>query len=325
MKRTIALLLSLLLAFSLAACGGASSSSAPSQAESSTITVQNGERALSFDEVPQRVICLNMQLTEMMLTLGLSDHIIYTCYTNAEPIPAVATAFNAIPALAEKYPSFEAVVAEEPDLVVGQIFGYREDRSGTVEMLEEQGITAYIAEGTLAEYEKIDQIYDDILNLGKIFRVEEKAQALVEEMQGKVAAVEEVVSAIPEEEKVTVFVMDSINENMIYTAGKCMETEVIKLAGGISVCEEDSDKQWFEVSAEVLLEKDPDIILFNAYGSTPVEEKITAITGNPALADLDCVKNERFMTVVLQDVNESVRVADTIPCFAKEFYPDLFT
>ena len=118
--------------------------------------------------------------------------------------------------------------------------------------------------------------------------------------------------------------MDSVKENEMYTCAKSMETEVIKLAGGVNVCENDSAEQWFYVSAETLIDKNPDVILFNQYGSTPVEEKIAAITSNPALANVDAVKNRRFMTTVLQDVNESVRVADTVTRFAHSFYPELF-
>ena len=103
-----------------------------------------------------------------------------------------------------------------------------------------------------------------------------------------------------------------------------METEVIKLAGGISACEGDSDEQWYYVSMETLLEKDPDYILCNDYGSVNAEETIAALKANPALANLDAVKNDRFLTTVLQDVNESVRVADTACRFAQEMYPELF-
>ena len=59
------------------------------------------------------------------------------------------------------------------------------------------------------------------------------------------------------EDKITVFVMDSVKENEMYTCAKSMETEVIKLAGGVNVCENDSAEQWFYVSAETLIDKNP--------------------------------------------------------------------
>lgn len=329
MKKLVSLILSLALVFSLAACGGQTAQSpaptqspAQSDAAEGPVTIENGGRTLTFGEVPQRVVCLNMQMTEMMLMLGLGDKVIYTCYTNAEPMVQIKDAFNAIPLLSEKYPSTEVLLGAEPDLVLGQRFGFTEDKAGTVETLADHGLPAYVSEGTLASEEKIENIYLDIENLGKIFRVEDRAEALIGEMQDKVAAVAEKTAGV--EDKITVFVMDSVKENEMYTCAKSMETEVIKLAGGINVCESDSAEQWFYVSAETLIDKNPDVILFNQYGSTPVEEKIAAITSNPALANVDAVKNRRFMTTVLQDVNESVRVADTVTRFAHSFYPELF-
>ena len=80
----------------------------------------------------------------------------------------------------------------------------------------------------------------------------------------------------------------------------------------------------YYVSTETLLEKNPDYILCNDYGSVKAEDTIAALKANPALANLDAVKNNHFITTVLQDVNESVRVADTASRFAQEMYPELF-
>ena len=334
MKRLAALFLSLTLLLGLAACGqtqtpaGGSTetppveSAQPAETNTGAVTVTNGGRELTFDSVPERVVCLNMQMTEMMLTLGLEEHVIYTCYTNAEPIPEMADTFNQIPLLSERYPSLEVLLSTEPDLVLGQRFGFTEDHSGTVETLAEHGVPAYVSTGTLAASESVEDIYQDLRDLGAIFRVEDRAEEVISEMQAKVADIAEKVSTL--DEKATVFVVDSIKENEIYTSAKSMETEVIKLAGGISACEGDSDEQWYYVSMETLLEKDPDYILCNDYGSVNAEETIAALKANPALANLDAVKNDRFLTTVLQDVNESVRVADTACRFAQEMYPELF-
>ena len=181
---------------------------------------------------------------------------------------------------------------------------------------------SYGSTGTLAASESVEDIYQDLRDLGAIFRVEDRAEEVISEMQAKVADIAEKVSTL--DEKATVFVVDSIKENEIYTSAKSMETEVIKLAGGISACEGDSDEQWYYVSMETLLEKDPDYILCNDYGSVNAEDTIAALKANPALANLDAVKNDRFLTTVLQDVNESVRVADTACRFAQEMYPELF-
>ena len=166
MKKLVSLILSLALVFSLAACGGQTAQSpaptqspAQSDAAEGPVTIENGGRTLTFGEVPRRVVCLNMQMTEMMLMLGLGDKVIYTCYTNAEPMVQIKDAFNAIPLLSEKYPSTEVLLGAEPDLVLGQRFGFTEDKAGTVETLADHGLPAYVSEGTLASEEKIENIW----------------------------------------------------------------------------------------------------------------------------------------------------------------------
>jgi iron complex transport system substrate-binding protein len=283
------------------------------------VSINNGIRTIDFDFIPQRVVCLNMQMTEMMIALGLENHVIYTCYTNAEPLEQYREIFNKIPLLSEKYPSHEALVAAEPDLVLGQVYGFTEKNAGTVESLQEKGILSYVSEGTMAQKESIDNIYTDIHNLGIIFRVDERAQKLTGDMKTKIAGTGEKVR--PLTPKPRVFVIDSFKGNDIWTAGQCMETEAVNLAGGINVMAAKTKEQWPTVSAEILIAENPDILIFNSYGTTPVEDKIKAITGNPAFADIKAVKTKNFIVMILQDVNESVRFVDTVVRLSKLFYP----
>lgn len=93
-------------------------------------------------------------------------------------------------------------------------------------------------------------------------------------MQDKIAAVKDKEKDIKQEDKVKLFVCDSINdENLIFTSGTIMANEVIKLVGGVNVCEKILNKAWGRVFAEVLIDANPDYIIFLDYGSTPVEDK----------------------------------------------------
>lgn len=340
MKKLISLLLAFMILLALTACRQSVPAIAPeTQASSETaaqsaqgtidaaaqvVTVVNGNRTLEFDFVPQRVVCLNMQMTEMMLKLGLGEKVIYTCYTNAAPIPDIKVEFEQIPLLSEKYPTTEVLVGAEPDLVLGQRFGFTDEKAGSVETLASHGIMAYVSEGTLATEEKVENIYADLEDLGRIFRVEDRATILIQEMQDKIDSIAQKLADVTEEDRVKVFVVDSFKENEIFTSAKSMETEVIKLAGGINVCENDSDEQWYYTSTETLIDKNPDVILCNTYSSVKAEDTIAAIKANPALANVSAVKNNRFIITDLQDVNESVRVADTAIRFAQELYPEIF-
>lgn len=174
------------------------------------------------------------------------------------------------------------------------------------------------------EDETVEHIYQDIENLGKIFKAEDRAEELIADMKEQIASVQEAVSSVDEGEKVKVFVMDSFNGNEIYTTSSGLESNLIELAGGINCTRGLSDSRWFNTSVETLVETDPDIIIFNDYGSQTIEEKQDFINSNPALQDVTAVKNQAYLTIPLVAVMQDIRAASACRTFAEYFYPECF-
>ncbi|MDR1029546.1 MAG: ABC transporter substrate-binding protein [Treponema sp.] len=298
--------------------------SAPVQTEQAyeQVTINNGGRLLTFTEMPRRVVAFNSYVTENMLALGLADKIAATSAMSPgnKPLAEFAAEYANIPEIPQR--SHEIALSYDPQLVAGQVSTFTDRAWGTVEMFQDKGIQSYIIAGTLVEDETIDHIYEDLENLGKIFKVEDRAIALIAAMKAKVDRVRKVTAGLTKKPKV--FVMDSNNGNEIYTTSKGLESQLIELAGGVNVTRNESPARWFTTSIETLVDKDPDIILFNVYGTVPVEEKIAFIDENPALKDVAAVKNRHYVIIPLQDVMQDIRAADTVQTLAKAFYPDLF-
>jgi iron complex transport system substrate-binding protein len=286
------------------------------------VTITNGDRTITFTRMPERVVAFNSYITENMLALGLGSRIAATSAMSPGNIPLAefANEYAKIPEIAQK--SHEIALSYDPELVAGQVSTFTDKAWGTVEMFLDKGINSYIISGTLAADETIDNIYEDLDNLGKIFKVEDRAQALISQMKAKVAAVTRVTGGLTD--KVKVFVMDSNKGNEIYTTSKGLESQLIELAGGVNVTRGESPSRWFNTSVETLVERNPDIIIFNVYGTVPVEDKIAFINENPALTDVTAVKNKNFIIIPLQNVMQDVRAADTVQTLAKAFYPGLF-
>ena len=64
--------------------------------------------------------------------------------------------------------------------------------------------------------------------------------------------------------------------------------------------------------------------MIHDYDSPSVEAKIAEIKANSALSQLDCVKNERFVTIALESVLPGSRMAYAVERFAAGFYPEIF-
>ena len=178
------------------------------------------------------------------------------------------------------------------------------------------GIVSYINSAVTLEEQ-----YQEILDLGAIFGIEETAQAFVDDQKARIAAVGE---AIAGKEPVKVLVYDSGNDGVFTCSGINFETLLVELAGGRNIFDDLTEKQWITVSYEEVLARDPDVILIHDYDSPSVEEKIAEIKGNPSLAQLDCVKNERFAVIALESVLPGDRMAYAVESMAKDFYPEMF-
>lgn len=296
----------------------------PAGAEYETVTIQNGDRTVVFTEMPKAVVCANLYAAENMVMLGLEDKIAgknIPANASEAPLPEVAEQFAQLKELER---SFESVVEAEADLVIGQVSVFKDENWGSYEKLESQGINALTITGTLVQDETIEHVYEDILNLGKIFKIEDRAEALIEDIQLQIAAVREAVKDIPESDKVKVFVLDSFKGNEIYTTSSGLQSNLIELAGGINTTRNKADSRWFTTSIETLAEANPDIIIFNDYGSQTIAEKMDFVNSNPALADIPAVQNQNYLVMPLVAVMQDVRAASACRTFGEYFYPECF-
>lgn len=302
----------------------------PEQTESSepeeygTVVIQNGDRTVTFTSMPQAVLCANLYSAENMVMLGLGEYIVgKNVHTNPAEVPLdeLADAFENIPEIER---SNENAVASGCDLLIGQVSAFTDTAWGSYEQLESEGINCLTITGTLVSDETVEDIYTDIENLGKIFKVEEEAAALIEEMKASIAETSAIVAGVAEENKPVVFVFDMYKEDQIYTTASGLESNLIELAGGVNATRNQADSRWFYTSVETLVATNPDIIIINDYGSQTVEEKIAYITENEACSAIPAVVNNNFLVIPLVSVMQDIRAPRACRTMAEYFYPELF-
>ncbi len=295
-----------------------------SSEEYGTVVIENGDRTVTFTSMPQKVLCANLYAAENMVMLGLEDHIVgKNVHTNpAEvPLPELADKFENIPEIER---SLENAVALGTDLVIGQISTFKDTAWGSFEQLESNGINCLTITGTIVPDETVEHIYIDIENLGKIFKVEDKAAEVIAQIKSDIADTNAKVADIAESDKLSVFVLDSFNGNEIYTTSSGLQSNLIELAGGINCTKGMADSRWFNTSVETLVDTNPDVIIINDYGKQTVEEKRSFAFDNPALADVPAVKNNRVLVIPLVEVMQDVRAATACRKIAEYLYPDRF-
>jgi len=265
------------------------------------VTVQSCDRAVTFDAAPARAISNDVNLTEMMLVLGLRDQMVgYTGISGWKTLDEQMRAGVAeLPELSERYPTKEVLVAADADFYfAGWNYGMTVGGEVTPETLAPFGIQVYeltescIHIGTKSKISMQD-MYDDLLNLGRIFGVEDRAAALVAGYEARLA---EVTAGVDRADPLRVFVYDS-GEEAPFTAGRYgMPTALIEAAGGVNIMD-DIEKSWTEIGWEAVVERNPEVIVIVNYGDVTAEQKIAFMKTNPAFAGIDAVVNDRFVVL----------------------------
>lgn len=323
MKRRIMLMLSAVLtAAVLSGCGAQDTTADTASGQTSDggdyhMTFDNYGREVTISEQPERVLTLGPNCTELFAALGLEDYVIGRSLVNHSrgPLDEYADAVNGIPELNHGSATREAILSSGADFIYA-IDWEISDTGCNIDEAGEYGMNVYVNSAATLE-----QQYQEILDIGKIFGVEDAAESFVADQRARIEAVR---TAVAGGEPVDVLVYDSGSNGVFTCSGSNFETLLIELAGGHNIFDDLTDQQWVTVSYEEVLARDPDIILIHDYDSPSVEAKIAEIKSDPTLSQLECVQNSRFAAITLESVLPGDRMAYAVESMAAAFYPEVF-
>lgn len=283
----------------------------------SSYTFDNYGQEVSIDQVPEKVLTLGPNCTELLVSLGLQDSIIGTSLSNHSrgPLEEYKDIYEELPMLTYGSATREAVLSSGADFVYGIDWEFGSEGLD-IDELRDFGITTYMNSAITLE-----EMYQEIEDIGTIFDVKEQANALIVDQQERIKSVE---SKVASKEPLKVLVYDSGGTGVFTCSGTNFESLLIEKAGGQNIFDDLDEKQWITVSTEEVLQRNPDVIIIHDYDSPSLEEKIEEIKSDPALSQLDCVKNERFIPITLESVLPGDRMALTIETIAQGLYPELF-
>lgn len=221
------------------AAGGATTTAPAS--DHYPVTVENCGRTLTFDEAPSRAYLGYQSAAELFFGLGLANRAIAQITPADTPLPEQAADFERVP---DRSPdSYVPVGREEmlqlrPDL----LFAYVNSEYGgpdnlapglaTVDDLASIGANVYALVCPGEEPVRVDFTYRAIRDLGVIFDMEDRANAVAEEMQARIADVQRRVAG--REPKPVLFYYGGEGPLMTGTNISFMD-EMIRLAGGTNV------------------------------------------------------------------------------------------
>ncbi|MEK1911367.1 MAG: ABC transporter substrate-binding protein [Pseudomonas chlororaphis] len=287
------------------------------------LTVHSCNREVTFKEAPKHALSHDINMTQMMLALGLKSRMVgYSGISGWKAVtPEMQAILDGLPELAAKYPSVETLLDANVDFFfAGWDYGMRVGGDLTPQTLTPLGINVLELTESCAFVMKrpaasLDDTYNDLRNLGRIFDVQDRANQLIAEMQQQVAAIQQDLPT----EKPRVFLYDS-GEDRAMTSGRLgMPQALIDAAGGRNILD-DVEASWTRVNWETVVERNPQVIVIVDYSEITAEQKQQFLLNNKALQSVDAIRNQRFIVIPYVQATPGIDNVEAVQTLAKGFH-----
>ena len=267
----------------------------PAQAAAYPLTLDNCGYTITINQAPERVVTIKSTATEMLLSLGLGDHIVGVGFQDGPLPPHLALAGAGLPILSDKLPSQEVVLEAEPDFIYGGWeSNFAADGAGERPALAGLGVATYVAPAACRSIKPakltFEQLFEQIGELGTIFDAQEAANRLITDQQAILNAI------APDPRGLTALWYSSGTKTPYVGAGSNAPAMIME-ALGIANIYADIDEGWTSASWEAIVDANPDVIVLVDAAWNSAEQKKTLLAENPITSQLDAVINQRYLVI----------------------------
>jgi iron complex transport system substrate-binding protein len=252
---------------------------------------------------PRAIISYSPGATEILFAIGAGDRLV--AVDEFSDFPAAAAD---LPHLAYSSPDPEGALAHAPDLV---ILATRQNEQ--VAIFRGLGMTVVY----MASADSLDEVYEQIVLLGTLTGREAEAEALVADMQSRIAAVTERLAGVESGPRVFYELT-----NDLYTVapdtfvGALLEAlKAQNVAAGAA-------SQFPQLSAEAVIAADPEVVLL---ADAEFGESLETVAARPGWAGVSAVVNARVYPIDADLTDRpGPRLAEGVEVLAALLYPELF-
>lgn len=307
LKKIFFVLAMLLAAGTMVFAGGAKEASLPSI----DLTMDRAGAPITLPAKVERIVSMAPSTTEILIDLGVADKII-AADTNSQKDGLLK---QNIPYFDMMKPDAEKLIALKPDVVF--ISGMSNAKGNTpFSPLIDAGICVV----NIPSSSSIEAIYLDIAYIAAVVKHEGNGAKIIANMKKEIEAVRKKGASIAQDKKKTVYFEIGAAPYMYSLGTGTFINEMIEIIGAQNILAD--QKSWVSVSDEMVLAKDPDVILTNVnYIPNPIDE----IMARSGWASLKAVKGKKVFGI---DTNSSSRpnhnIIKALKEMAKAVYPEIY-
>ncbi|MFD0774736.1 ABC transporter substrate-binding protein [Streptomonospora algeriensis] len=267
----------LLAALTLSACGGTQNSGQDQENSGGKdagfpVTVEDASGEVAIGSEPQRIVSLTPSATEMLFAIGAGDQVAAVDEHSDYPEKAPTTDLSGFE------PSAEAITEYNPDLVV-----LARDAADAADQLKKVDVPVLLVPSATT----LDQAYGQMRMLGEATGHADRAEEVAGRVESDVdAIVEETAAEIGDTDLSYYHELDS---GMFSVTSETFIGQVYDRFGleNIADSAEDAAGGYPQLSAEYIVERNPDLIFLSYPGDQVVED----LGKRPAFESVEAVQN----------------------------------
>lgn len=278
----------------------------------------------TFDKAPRRVVAVWQNSIETIIALGEGDRIVAGMgipdarYLRAE----YRAQYEKIPYTSLQNLDMETITMMDPDFISGWYSTFSSKVLRSTDYWKERGVNTYISVNSSSKVRKqtVENEYQDILNMGKIFNQEEKAGEIVGEMKDKIRKAEAEAHAAGRHPRG--LIVELQGKSLTVYGKNSLAGNILESMGGELLVSEGR-----EISKEQLIALNPDALFLVVSEShyDQLDSLLSWFYEERAFDSVDCIRNHRITVLPLYAVySAGVRMSDGIGFIGKGLYPDLF-
>lgn len=313
MAVTAIMVVLLLVALPLSACGNNSASStsdvvATTAATEIKLTDGLGKEVV-LDKPAEKILVFAPSALEIIDGLNAMGAVIGVdnwSVDSKEPLAEGLEGFGDFQTL-----NMEKITAAAPDIVIG-LAGWAE---ADIQKLTDLGVKIYVVDANT-----IDEVYMEIINMGKILAKDAEARKLMDELKKQVEGISSKVAGLTEDKKPKVF-YEVWNEPLMSAGKNTFINDLIEKAGGINIVAADGLEGYPEYSIEKLIQNNPDIII----APVSLAPDASTIIDDSRFSSINAVVNKKVYVVPDNPVTRpSQNIIKGLTMFAQAIHPEIF-
>lgn len=285
----------------LAGCGAGAAADPPAAAGGGNypVTVENCGAEVTFEQRPERGVLLRSAAVPYLHELGVLDDVI-TARAGAYPRDyydgETWAELGEIPMLSEDLDasghlqiSKEAVLAQQPHIVLGEAPNVSRDAlaAAGIPLIEEPGLCPVPPADP-----SFDDVFEQMRTYGSIFDATDEAEQAVTRLETQLAQVLDKVD--PNENRTAAVLYPTLGGGVPYAYGTSSMAHPQLEAAGFTNAFADVEERVFEITAEELVGRNPDILILLHSDGDPaaVKESVTGLNGSGVIG---AVRNDQIL------------------------------